>query len=99
MQKSGFLMMGLIICPFIIQAMSLSSYPKENASPSSSSQVVLDLFVVITCSLNIVSVCHYFYFFPTVMCQDKQDQRTNGPVNAHLSLLHIPINMFEYYGI
>ena len=27
------------------------------------------------------------------------DQRTNGPVNAHLSLLHIPINMFEYYGI
>ena len=23
----------------------------------------------------------------------------NGPVNAHLSLLHIPINMFEYYGI
>ena len=28
-----------------------------------------------------------------------QDQRTNGPVNAHLSLLHIPINMFEYYGI
>ena len=26
-------------------------------------------------------------------------QRTNGPVNAHLSLLHIPINMFEYYGI
>ena len=29
----------------------------------------------------------------------KLDQRTNGPVNAHLSLLHIPINMFEYYGI
>ena len=27
------------------------------------------------------------------------DRRTNGPVNAHLSLLHIPINMFEYYGI
>ena len=27
------------------------------------------------------------------------NQRTNGPVNAHLSLLHIPINMFEYYGI
>ena len=31
--------------------------------------------------------------------QKKEDQRTNGPVNAHLSLLHIPINMFEYYGI
>ena len=29
----------------------------------------------------------------------KKYQRTNGPVNAHLSLLHIPINMFEYYGI
>ena len=29
----------------------------------------------------------------------KANQRTNGPVNAHLSLLHIPINMFEYYGI
>ena len=29
----------------------------------------------------------------------SQHQRTNGPVNAHLSLLHIPINMFEYYGI
>ena len=28
-----------------------------------------------------------------------ENQRTNGPVNAHLSLLHIPINMFEYYGI
>ena len=27
------------------------------------------------------------------------NQRTNGPVNAHLSLLHIPINTFEYYGI
>ena len=27
------------------------------------------------------------------------NQRTNGPVNAHLSLLHIPINIFEYYGI
>ena len=27
------------------------------------------------------------------------NQRTNGPVNAHLSLLHIPINMFENYGI
>ena len=27
------------------------------------------------------------------------NQRTNGPVNAHLSLLHIPINMFEHYGI
>ena len=28
------------------------------------------------------------------------NQRTNGPVNSHLSLLqHIPINMFEYYGI
>ena len=27
------------------------------------------------------------------------NQRTKGPVNAHLSLLHIPINMFEYYGI
>ena len=29
----------------------------------------------------------------------NNNQRTNGPVNAHLSLLHIPINMFEYYGI
>ena len=29
----------------------------------------------------------------------NKNQRTNGPVNAHLSLLHIPINMFEYYGI
>ena len=29
----------------------------------------------------------------------KLNQRTNGPVNAHLSLLHIQINMFEYYGI
>ena len=29
----------------------------------------------------------------------KRNQRTNGPVKAHLSLLHIPINMFEYYGI
>ena len=29
----------------------------------------------------------------------QPNQRTNGPVNAHLSLLHIPINMFEYYGI
>ena len=29
----------------------------------------------------------------------KINQRTNGPVNAHLSLLHIPINMFEYHGI
>ena len=29
----------------------------------------------------------------------KLNQRTNGPVNAHLSLLHIPINMFEYYAI
>ena len=28
-----------------------------------------------------------------------QNKRTNGPVNAHLSLLHITINMFEYYGI
>ena len=27
------------------------------------------------------------------------NQRTNGPVNADLNLLHIPINMFEYYGI
>ena len=27
------------------------------------------------------------------------NQRTNGPVNAHLSLLHISINTFEYYGI
>ena len=31
--------------------------------------------------------------------KDNYNQRTNGPVNAHLSLLHIPINMFEYYGI
>ena len=30
---------------------------------------------------------------------EKINQRTNGPVNDHLSLLHIPINMFEYYGI
>ena len=29
---------------------------------------------------------------------ELKNQRTNGPVNAHLSLLHIPINMFEYYG-
>ena len=29
----------------------------------------------------------------------EKNQRTNGPVTAHLSLLHIPINMFEYYGI
>ena len=29
----------------------------------------------------------------------NMNQRTNGPVNAHLSLLHISINMFEYYGI
>ena len=29
----------------------------------------------------------------------NKNQRTNGPVNAHLSLLHLPINMFEYYGI
>ena len=30
----------------------------------------------------------------------NKNQRTNGPANAHLSLLHIPtINMFEYYGI
>ena len=28
-----------------------------------------------------------------------RNQRTNGPVNAHLSLLLIQINMFEYYGI
>ena len=28
-----------------------------------------------------------------------KNQRTNGPVNAHLSLLHIPINICEYYGI
>ena len=28
------------------------------------------------------------------MCKIK-NQRTNGPVNAHLSLLHIPINMFD----
>ena len=36
-----------------------------------------------------------------VMTSNKcfKNQRTNGPVNAHLSLLHIPINMFEYYGI
>ena len=27
------------------------------------------------------------------------NQRTNVPVSAHLSLLHIPINMFKYYGI
>ena len=33
-----------------------------------------------------------------IPCCNKH-QRTNGPVNAHLSLLHIPINMFEYYGI
>ena len=30
---------------------------------------------------------------------DATNQRTNGPVNAHLSLLHVPKNMFEYYGI
>ena len=27
------------------------------------------------------------------------NQRTNGPVNAHLRSAAIPINMFEYYGI
>ena len=34
-----------------------------------------------------------------VSLEKKTKQRTNGPVNAHLSLLHIPINMFEYNGI
>ena len=34
---------------------------------------------------------------PCIHC--TTNQRTNGPVNAHLSLLHIPINMFEYYDI
>ena len=38
-----------------------------------------------------------FYAYENVM--RLSNQRTNGPVNAHLSLLHIPINMFEYYGI
>ena len=33
------------------------------------------------------------------MLKKNINQRTNGPVNAHLSLLHIPINMFEYCGI
>ena len=38
--------------------------------------------------------------YPQSMFWNKsKNQRTNGPVNAHLSLLHIPINMFEYYGI
>ena len=38
--------------------------------------------------------------YPQSMFWSKnKNQRTNGPVNAHLSLLHIPINMFEYYGI
>ena len=37
--------------------------------------------------------------YPQSMFWSKNtNQRTNGPVNAHLSLLHIPINMFEYYG-
>ena len=40
-------------------------------------------------------------FTKSKLSHDKaqKNQRTNGPVNAHLSLLHIPINMFEYYGI
>ena len=38
--------------------------------------------------------------YPQSMFWSKnKNQRTNGLVNAHLSLLHIPINMFEYYGI
>ena len=38
--------------------------------------------------------------YPQSMFWNKnKNQRTNGPVNAHLSLLHIPINMFECYGI
>ena len=38
-------------------------------------------------------------YFNSLKNRHMQDQRTNGPVNAHLSLLHIPINMFEHYGI
>ena len=38
-------------------------------------------------------------FYPNAITILQCNQRTNGPVNAHLSLLHIPINMFEYYGI
>ena len=38
--------------------------------------------------------------YPQSMFWSKnKNQRTNGPVNAHLSLLQIPKNMFEYYGI
>ena len=38
--------------------------------------------------------------YPQSMFWSKnKNQRTNGPVNAHLSLLHVPINMLEYYGI
>ena len=35
----------------------------------------------------------------SMFCSKNKNQRTNGPVNAHLSLLHIPISMFEYYGL
>ena len=43
--------------------------------------------------LPIISMCFAWCSVTSI------NQRTNGPVNAHLSLLHIPINMFEYYGI
>ena len=54
---------------------------------------------------------HDFFLFSMQLCcvaalyinpashDPGKKKRTNGPVNAHLSQLHIPINMFEYYGI
>ena len=43
--------------------------------------------------------CHFIILMYNNNVLRILNQRTNGPVNAHLSLLHIPINMFEYYGI
>ena len=40
-----------------------------------------------------------FYHNKVLFNMIDLNQRTNGPVNAHLNLLHKPINMFEYYGI
>ena len=42
---------------------------------------------------------HFTEVYATPDMIAHANQRTNGPVNAHLSLLLIPINMFEYYGI
>ena len=58
---------------------------------------MFDIFLIFAQNINCRGGSNEYQ--QSMFWSKNKNQRTNGPVNAHLSLLHIPINMFEYYGI